>query len=64
MKTRPHAQIRPWTWMDGDDKTPGVGIFHGQNLMAHLSHEDARKAADIIHDICDKLENQTNTTNS
>lgn len=59
MNTRPHAQIRAWTWMDGDAKTPGVGIFHGRNLMAHLSPEDARTAADIIHDICDRLEQDT-----
>lgn len=56
---RPYAKIRKWDWMDGDHKTPGVGIFHGGKLMAHLKPDEARIWADHLHDISDRIESET-----
>ena len=54
MSNRPYAKARKWGWNDSDGThTPGIGIFHGQNVLAHLDYNQARKFADRIHDLCD-----------
>lgn len=55
-RQRPHAQIRVWYWMDGNHKTPGIGMFHGTAIFAHLTPTEARAMADKLHDLADKME--------
>lgn len=56
--TRPYLKPRNWAWKAPDGTgTPGVGLFHGQYLKAHLTPTEARKLADKLHDMADQLDN-------
>jgi hypothetical protein len=57
---RPFATLRKWIWKDGDrTQIPGIGIFHGDRLRAHLTPDEARKMADNLHDMADELQAQS-----
>ena len=64
MTKRPYARIRHWYWMDGDVKTPGIGFFHGPKLFAHYTIDEARAAADLIHDLLDQIQTNLNAQES
>lgn len=56
-RKRPFVRLQPWQWRDADGTiTPGVGIFRGNEIKAHLNPAEARKMADLLHDIADRLE--------
>jgi hypothetical protein len=54
----PKLRIRVWTWDRGTPREiPGIGLYGpGGQVIAHLSYQQAREAADRIHDFCDKAE--------
>ena len=53
MTRRPQLKPRRWTWMDGDDPTPGVALWGRKGLTAHMTYPEARRLADTLHDLCD-----------
>ncbi|MDQ0824308.1 hypothetical protein QFZ60_000481 [Arthrobacter sp. B2I5] len=54
---RPKVYTRLWAWKDADrNETPGVGLFRGQDLQAHLTPGEARTLADKLHDLADRAE--------
>ncbi|WP_164202360.1 hypothetical protein [[Micrococcus luteus] ATCC 49442] len=54
---RPELNARYWTWKDQEqNETPGVGLFAGHFIKAHLTPAQARTLADKLHDMADKLE--------
>jgi hypothetical protein len=56
-RKRPFVRLQTWQWRDADGTTTaGVGIFRGNELKAHLTSVEARKMADQLHDIADRLE--------
>ena len=60
-RRRAYAYVRPWTWKHEDrTETPGVGIFRGRDLIAHLTPDEARTMADQLHDQADRTEQETN----
>lgn len=61
MTRRTYAYVRKWTWKHKDDtETPGIGIFQGRNLIAHLTPDEARAMADQLHDLADLTEQEPN----
>ncbi len=56
---RPKVYPRCWAWKDADrNETPGVGIFRGHSLQAHLTPTEARTLADKLHDMADQVDSQ------
>lgn len=56
MTRRPTINARYWTWKDRDqNETPGVGLFSGSFLKAHLTPTEARALADQLHDMADRI---------
>lgn len=54
---RPYATVRAWPWKSpGAPDVPGIGIFHGRKLQAHLTPTEARTMADLLHDLADRLD--------
>lgn len=54
---RPQVYTRLWAWKDANrNETPGVAIFRGNDLQAHLTPTEARTLADKLHDMADKVE--------
>lgn len=54
---RPSLNARYWGWRDPEgNEAPGVGLFRGRDLKAHLTYTEARKLADKLHDMADTLE--------
>jgi hypothetical protein len=59
--TRPRIQVRYWTWRSPDQtETPGIGLFNGNRIQAHLTADQARNLADKLHDFADRLAANTN----
>lgn len=55
---RPYLTTRYWEWRDEEgNATPGIGLFRGRSLHAHLTYEEARRAADRMHDLVDAAGN-------
>ena len=54
---RPKVKARAYYWraLDGT-KTPGVGILQGGLVVAHYTADEARRMADRLHDLADKLD--------
>jgi len=54
---RPFIKVRYWTWRDhARNATPGVGIFTGNQIQAHLTPAEARNLADKLHDMADQID--------
>ncbi|WPU08083.1 hypothetical protein SMD14_13005 [Pseudarthrobacter oxydans] len=54
---RPYLVPRMWSWKDTErNTTPGIGLFRGQELKAHLTPDEARALADKLHDMADNLQ--------
>lgn len=54
---RPYVTPRAWVWHQGDDlRIPGIGLMRGPDIRAHLTPTEARKLADRLHDLADKLD--------
>lgn len=59
---RPGLKPRFWVWRDLDrNETPGIALWGKNGLTAHLESEQARKLADKLHDMADKLDAQQET---
>lgn len=57
MIRRPYVNIKQYTWLGPDGvRTPGIAIVNKGNILAHYTIDEARTAADKIHDLADKLE--------
>jgi len=55
---RPYVKARPYTWLAPDGSgTPGIGLFNGHHLKAHMTADEARTLADRIHDLVDAAGN-------
>ncbi|MEV8148742.1 hypothetical protein AB0O52_11445 [Arthrobacter sp. NPDC080073] len=60
---RPRLRVRWWVWKDRErNETPGIGLFRGQDLQAHMTPEEARTMADTLHDMADHIEAATQAT--
>ncbi|WP_426986546.1 hypothetical protein [Pseudarthrobacter sp. Y6] len=58
MTRRPKLSARPYVWKSKDGSgTPGVGLFQGGAVKAHLTPNEARTLADRIHDLTDAAGN-------
>lgn len=56
---RPKVKVRPRVWKNGDGtELPGVAIYGGAGLQAHLTPNQARAMADRLHDLADQLEKE------
>lgn len=54
---RPKVYARAWAWKDASrNETPGVALFRGNALQAHLTPTEARTLADTLHDMADRIE--------
>lgn len=54
--SRPYLNVRRWEWRDQDgNATPGIGLWRGKSLKAHLTPDEARQLADTLHDHADQL---------
>lgn len=63
MTTRPYLKARPWTWKNQDGpKFPGIGLFRGDRIQAHMTPAEARATADLLHDLADQIEQQGETS--
>lgn len=55
--TRPFMKARYWTWRDyARTETPGIGLFSGNQIQAHLTPTEARDLADKLHDMADQID--------
>lgn len=53
---RPFVKLRRWEWKEASTTTPGIGIFRGEAILAHLTPTEARTMADKLHDYADQIE--------
>ncbi|MGM9474341.1 hypothetical protein ACS5PJ_20340 [Pseudarthrobacter sp. YS3] len=59
MSIPPFIKARFWEWKDRDGTSvPGVGLFRGVELKAHLTPAQARTLADKLHDMADRIESK------
>jgi hypothetical protein len=57
--TPPFLKPRYWDWEDqSGNRAPGVGLFRGADLKAHLTPGQARALADKLHDMADRIESR------
>lgn len=43
--------VRPYTWKDGDSRTPGLGLINNRGfIIAHLTNDEALQLAHTIAD--------------
>ncbi|WP_207346416.1 hypothetical protein [Arthrobacter sp. E3] len=60
MTIRPYLKARPWTWKTQDGpQFPGIGLFRGDRLQAHMTPTEARTVADTLHDLADQIDQET-----
>jgi hypothetical protein len=53
---RPYIKVRRYTWLEADGTgTPGVGLFQGNTIKAHLTPAEATRLADRLHDLTDAV---------
>lgn len=54
---RPMLKARVWTWKSTDipDK-PGIGLFLRNDLRGHVTTDEARALADMLHDLADQID--------
>jgi len=59
MRTRPYfSRISPYSYKPkgGSDPVPGIGLFRGRELSAHLTASEALELADKLVDLAESLE--------
>ena len=57
---RPSLRLQRWAWRSpGAPDLPGIGLFRGTRTQAHLTPDEARTLADKLHDMADRLEEET-----
>lgn len=62
MTRRPRlSRVKPWTWLNGKQRTPGVSLWKGNRLVAHLTASEAYELANKIVDETEKIENRKDT---
>lgn len=55
--SRPYLSPRFWSWKDqAGNETPGVGLFRGRYLQAHLTPTECFALADTLTDYAETLE--------
>lgn len=53
---RPYLTARLWSWRESEHSTPGIGLFRGVELRAHLTPAEAYAMANRLVDLADKLQ--------
>jgi hypothetical protein len=64
MTRRPYiGRIRRFNWLNQHtgNYVPGIGLWHGQRLMAHLTPLEAKQLADRLVDLAELIEEQEQT---
>lgn len=56
MKRPSRVHVRPYVWLNGDRRHPGIGVLSGPRILAHLNADQARHLADQLHDLADDLD--------
>ena len=59
MTTRPYiGSIRRFNWLSRTtgNYIPGIGLWHGKQLMAHLTPTEAKQLADRLVDLAELIE--------
>jgi hypothetical protein len=62
MNKRPAiGRVRRWTWLNGEQRTPGVSLWKGGKLIAHMTPSEAYQLANKIVDETEKIEHRKDT---
>lgn len=59
MSTRPYiGKIRRFNWLSQHtgNHIPGIALWHGQRIIAHLTPVEAKQLADNLVDLAEQVE--------